>query len=299
MTRVSAMEWLGVDWGTSNRRAYLVDGDGACLRRHEDERGMLSERGRFTWSLAAMRSAMGARPDAPVILSGMVGSAQGWQEVPCLSDAVPLHELPEHLAPVREMADCFIVPGYQRHGALADVMRGEETQLLGAHALGEGDGWFVLPGTHSKWVRIENGRLAHWSTLMTGELFALLAHSLEAAHEDADEAGGFAAGLALAEQRLPLTQALSSVRARVANKTMAASRARACIRGLLIGAEFAAIDAGRMRHQAIKIIASPELGPRYLQAAAYFGMSAVTLDPHDTYCAALRFIASRREAYAR
>lgn len=305
---LSPMEWLGVDWGSSHRRAYLLGAGGGCLRRHEDERGMLTERGRFAWSLAALRHAIGARPGAPAVLSGMVGSAQGWHEVPYLENSVSLYDLPHHLVAVREMADCYIVPGYVRRGPVADVMRGEETQLLGALALKQGDGWFVLPGTHSKWVQVQDGRMMRWSTYMTGELFALLSRdgtlsllletdpTATAAAEAAQESG-FAAGLALAARKLPLSQALFSVRAAVVSGAMPAAQTRGCVSGLLIGAEFAALGANGIDADAITIIAAPALASRYQRAAAAFGLPAATLDPHATYCAALGFIASRRSVH--
>jgi 2-dehydro-3-deoxygalactonokinase len=300
---VSTMALLGVDWGTTNRRAYLLDEQGNCIRQHEDEKGMLAERGRFAWSLAALRSAMGAPAEVPVILSGMVGSAQGWQEVPYLADAVALEALPHHLAPVREMAGCFIVPGYMRRGLVSDVMRGEETQMLGAISLGHGDGWYLLPGTHSKWVRIENGRMAYWSTFMTGELYAMLSREgtlsallLQSAPEDEAD---FDAGLALAQQGLPLSHALFTVRAAIVSGAMDAGRARGYVSGLLIGSEFAAIGGTESRPSAVRVLGSAGLAPRYLRAAAQFGLQATTLDPHQTYCAALARFAAEGAAYVR
>ncbi|UGQ49152.1 2-dehydro-3-deoxygalactonokinase [Massilia endophytica] len=295
------MSLLGVDWGTTNRRAYLLDGQGACVRQLEDERGMLAERGRFAWSLAALRSAIGAGADLPVVLSGMVGSAQGWQEVPYLADSVSLDELPHHLVPVREMAGCFIVPGYARRGAVSDVMRGEETQMLGARALGHGDGWFLLPGTHSKWVRVQDGRMVHWSTYMTGELYAMLARdgTLSALLQNADpeDDADFDAGLALAEKGLPLSHALFTVRAAVVSGAMEARRGRGQVSGLLIGAEFAAARAMNGAPKSVAIIASSGLAPRYLRAAAHFGIAASTLDPHKTYCAAMARFATEGAAH--
>jgi 2-dehydro-3-deoxygalactonokinase len=156
---------LGVDWGTTNRRAYLLDEAGACIGRMEDDRGMLAERGNFAASLAALRSAMGVPAGVPAVLSGMVGSAQGWQEVPYLPPDVALRDLPAHLAEVYAAPNTWIVPGYALRGAVADVMRGEETQMLGALALGHGDGWYLLPGTHCKWVHVAGGRMAPLGTM--------------------------------------------------------------------------------------------------------------------------------------
>ena len=80
---------VGVDWGTTNRRAYVLDGTGECLRRHEDGNGILASSGQFKPSLLALLEELDVPPTTPVLMSGMVGSAQGWQQVPYLDCAVP------------------------------------------------------------------------------------------------------------------------------------------------------------------------------------------------------------------
>lgn len=282
---------LGVDWGTTNRRAYLVDAQGKCLQRHADDRGMLAERGRFAQSLRNLLHTLGIAPDTRVIMSGMVGSAQGWREAPYLDTTVPLAELPRHVVPLPE-THAAIVPGYcQREGSI-DVMRGEETQLLGALALGQGDGWVVLPGTHSKWVLLSGGRVQRLATYMTGELFASLSKdgtlsALIAAPDARDDAAAFQAGLDLARERAPLTHSLFTVRARVVSGAMPAACARSFASGLLIGSEFvAAIDDGRAP-AALSLVGSDALVGRYRAAASHFGVSVNSFDPDAVYCAAL------------
>ena len=277
---------LGVDWGTSNRRAYLVDGHGACLAKHADDQGMLAVGGRFAESLAALRSAMHIDAGVPAVLSGMVGSAGGWQEVPYVDSAVALADLPGKLAPVHGQPGCSIVPGYCYRGDTVDVMRGEETQLLGA---GVRDGWVVLPGTHSKWVLLRDGAIARFSTFMTGELFAMLAAggTLSAIMQPGpDDGGAFRAGMAQARLGKPLTNSLFGVRARVVAGAMQAAQARSFVSGLLIGTEFAAATEGGD----VFIIGSPALGERYAEAAAQFGMAAQVLDPDTVYLAALNHL---------
>ncbi|CUI09168.1 2-dehydro-3-deoxygalactonokinase [Massilia antarctica] len=279
---------LGIDWGTSNRRAYLVGRDGKCLARHADDQGMLAVGGDFAGSLAALRASMGVSDAIPVVMSGMVGSASGWQEVPYLDTSVPLTALPAHLVPVTGQAGCFIVPGYCTRDGAVDVMRGEETQLLGAVGCGLGDGWVVLPGTHSKWVYLRGGRIDQLVTYMTGELFAMLAgaSTLAALMADGpDDDTAFAAGLQEARRGRPLSNALFGVRARVVSKTMAAAQARSFVSGLLIGTEFVAAQGHA--DSAIDIIASSALSARYQSAAAHYGMPARARDPDEVYLAAL------------
>jgi 2-dehydro-3-deoxygalactonokinase len=279
---------LGIDWGTSNRRAYLIGRDGRCIARHEDDHGLLSVAGRFAESLDQLRRIMDVGPAVPVLMSGMVGSASGWQEVPYMEAGQALSSLPGRVVAVRGVDACAIVPGCVWRGEGVDVMRGEETQLLGALALGAGDGWVVLPGTHSKWVRLEGGIVRHLRTYMTGELFAMLGKGgtlagMMAAGEELGTA--FDAGLDAARSGAPLTHTLFAARAQVVTGAMAASAARSYISGLLIGAEFAAANSAGARHLAL--VASPALSARYALAASRFGMTAQAYDPDAVYCAAL------------
>jgi 2-dehydro-3-deoxygalactonokinase len=285
---------LGVDWGTSNRRAYLVDRHGACLKKHADGAGVLAVREGFAASLDALREAMRVDRDVPVVMSGMVGSASGWREVAYLDITVPLDRLPMHLAPIPGAPGCRIAPGYRiggRRGELPriDVMRGEETQLLGAVALGIRSGTVVLPGTHSKWVALHDARIECLRTAITGELFALLRTGGTLAPlmtSDAVDDAAFIAGLELARGGEPLTQALFEVRARVVTGAMPAAHVVGMVSGLLIGTEFAA--QGRSPVPArLHIIGSDGLSSRYAQAAGHFGMQADVLDPDRVYVAAL------------
>lgn len=290
---------VGIDWGTTNRRAYVLDGAGECLRRHEDSQGTLASSGQFKASLLALLHELGMPPATPVLMSGMVGSAQGWQQVPYLDCSVALAKLPEAAVPVRDAdpgCDWRIVPGYCCVNGGVDVMRGEETQLLGAIAMGHADGWMVLPGTHCKWVQLRQGRILRLSTYMTGELFAMLGASgtlapLMAAGPDGDPTA-LAHGVMLARKLAPLSHSLFSIRAAVVAGKMPATQARSAISGLLIGTEFAAalhhagtdIDANA---GAIRLLASSSLSGLYAAVATMFNVRATLLDPDTVYCAAL------------
>jgi 2-dehydro-3-deoxygalactonokinase len=297
------MSILGIDWGTSNRRAYLVGADGSCLASRADDQGMLAARPAFGKSLAALLQAMGIGADVPVLASGMIGSAQGWQETPYLDTAIPLEELPRHLVRVRDAAsvrDCLLVPGYRERtdDGRVDVVRGEEMQLLGAVALGRRDGWFVLPGTHSKWVRLQDGVIHHISTFMTGEFFATLGKqgTLAPLMDGPDDEGAFTAGVDEARRRAVLTNALFGVRARVVTGAMPAAQARSFVSGLLIGAELvAALDLTGEERGAVVSIAAPKLHGYYATAAARLGIELAPLDPDAVYRAALGVFLAQRE----
>jgi 2-dehydro-3-deoxygalactonokinase len=287
---------LGIDWGTSNRRAYLIDAGGACSARHSDAEGMLAAQGRFAESLDALLATMQLDPATPVIMSGMVGSRQGWQEAPYLGCGTPLAQLAGHLVPLqggRRPGSTAFVPGYCYHGAdgAVDVMRGEETQLLGAQVLGQGDGWVVLPGTHSKWVLLLGGRILHWSTYMTGELFATLGKvgtlaALMSAPDAIEDAEAFKQGLDLARKSEPLSHSLFSIRARVVTGALPAACVRSLVSGLLIGAEFAAAP-DEVDSRTLTLVGSSALAERYRVAARHFGWEATALDTDAVYCAAL------------
>lgn len=296
---------LGIDWGTSNRRAYLVDAEGALVDSRADDQGMLAAGPDFGASLAVLLADLKLDPGVPVLASGMIGSAQGWRETPYLDAAIALEDLPQHLVPVPVPGDapgrsCLIVPGYRFDDVdgRIDVMRGEEMQLLGAVAMGRRSGWFVLPGTHSKWVRLEEGVIRHVSTFMTGELFATLGKqgTLAALMKGPDDDAAFMAGVDEARRRAVLTHALFGVRARAVTGGMPAAQVRSFVSGLLIGAELvAALDLTGPGRGKVTAIASAKLQGIYVTAAARLGIDLQPLDPDAVYRAALGVFLDRMD----
>lgn len=293
---------VGVDWGTTNRRAYALDDSGRVTGEAADDQGMLAARGRFEAALGELLAQLPAlSPAAPVLMSGMVGSAQGWREVPYLDTAVALDELPRHLVEVPAPSlqrRCWIVPGYRhRSDAGVDVMRGEETQLYGALALGAGDGWIVLPGTHSKWAELRDGRIAQFATYMTGELYALLGEhgtlsSMLAAPQQRDparQAAAFADGVDAATRR-SLSNALFGCRARVVAGAAPAADSASYLSGVLIGAEWADVRRrnGGALPPRVAALGSPALAQRHADAGALFGCAVQVLEARDAHLAALQ-----------
>jgi 2-dehydro-3-deoxygalactonokinase len=266
---------------------------------------------------------MQARPRT-VILSGMVGSALGWQVVPYVDGNVMLPELAKQLAPVvdasqpglapttgpetKRPASVSIVPGYCVRNALGqpDVMRGEETQLLGAHCLGHSDGWFVLPGTHSKWVELRAGKVLQLRTYMTGELFDLMGrHGTLAAAAGSAEApwdeAAFSQGVLTAQSGAALSHQLFGCRARVVSGDMAATSSRAYLSGLLIGTELQDVlrepankATGAGQGGTFKLIGSPALASLYQAAVAILGLQFEVLDARAAFIAATHYLSSHR-----
>ncbi|WP_280153610.1 2-dehydro-3-deoxygalactonokinase [Piscinibacter sp. XHJ-5] len=286
---------VGIDWGTTRRRVVALDAQAAPLREFDDDAGMLSAAGRFAAVLDATLERIGPlAPGARVLLSGMVGSAQGWHPVPYVDSGTPLESLARCLFAVPDAPrglDCRIVPGCRWRGDAGevDVMRGEETQLLGAVALGRRDGGFVLPGTHSKWVALRDGRIEHFSTYLSGELFALLSQHGTLAplvREPRDDEAAFAAGVQ-ASARAALSHVLFECRARVVAGDMPTASAREYLSGVLIGAEWhdALRRLGRPSAP-VCVIGTPELAALHVRAGRQLGVPVELLDAREAQLAA-------------
>jgi 2-dehydro-3-deoxygalactonokinase len=276
--------FLAIDWGTTNRRAYLIE-DGAVLATERDDHGILSVApGGFADELAMLRARF---EGVPAVLAGMVGSNRGWVD----AGYVPAPARIEALAGavVRPQADVAIVPGVSRIGDdRADVMRGEEVQLLGAVAAGlvPGDALLCQPGTHCKWAWTKDGALVDFVTAMTGELFALLkAHALigeEIAGEVADDAD-FAAGVADAT-RGDLLGALFGVRPARLLGLRGVGEAASYVSGLLIGTD---VRAHGRSGDTVHVLADPVLGGLYSRAIEAVGARAVLVDSHAAFVAGI------------
>lgn len=171
---------IALDWGTTVARAYRVDPHGNVIDVRSAPLG-IAHLGDMTFP-AAFARLLGNWADDPVprLACGMVGSRDGWREAPYLQCPVTLDMLATKLAEIAA-ARLKIVPGVATRDAagLPDVMRGEETQIAGAIDAEEERTLAVTPGTHSKWIRVERGRIVDFLSFMTGELYAvLIAHSI-------------------------------------------------------------------------------------------------------------------------
>ena len=280
---------IGLDWGTTSCRAYLIGADGAVLDRLADGPGILKvEAGAFGAALDAMVGGWDAR--LPIILSGMIGSRQGWKEAPyvrCPAGAGDIVAAPARV----EHADRLIslVPGLSTdNDGMPDVMRGEETQIFGALALaGRDEGLFLLPGTHSKWAQVTNSRIVSFRTFMTGEVFgALKDHTiLGRLMNEGSDAEGFARGVregaALGSAGALFNRMFATRTYGLMDKLTGAALAD-YLSGLLIGAEVA--EATRQTRSAVTIIASRTLAQRYTDALGLLGHQSA-LAPDDCVAA--------------
>ena len=165
------------DWGTSNLRLWAMDAAGHIRAEHRSDRGMGQlNRDGFGPELDRCLAAMMVPADAPVLICGMAGAANGWHEAPYLDAPCDLSAIEDGAVRVEHGGrDIRILPGIaQRDRTAPDVMRSEETILYGLARAGTGDARVCLPGTHAKWARLSRGHLAGFRTMMTGEMFALL-----------------------------------------------------------------------------------------------------------------------------
>ncbi len=270
-------DWIAVDWGTSQMRAWAMSDAGEILASASSDKGMGSLAPHQFEAALLQEVGDWLIPDGTtqVIACGMVGSRQGWIEAhyetaPC----IPAGHLIS--APANDpRISVHICPGVKQHGP-ADVMRGEETQVAGLLAANpDFEGVVCLPGTHSKWVRVQAGQITEFQTFMTGELYALLAGQSVLRHSiasDGWDAGAFAAAVETAlEAPASVTARLFSLRAESLLADLSPQVARARLSGYLIGLELAAAR-GFWSGQSVAIIGATQLGQHYAEALRTLGV---------------------------
>jgi 2-dehydro-3-deoxygalactonokinase len=271
-----------------------MSSDGTVLERTESARGILTvAKGDHEEVLTgSVRGWLAGRLALPILMSGMIGARQGWVEAPYARCPAGLREISAAIVTVetRALGAIGLVPGvcwFDASGS-PDVMRGEETQILGAlAAMARADGTFVLPGTHSKWVRVEAGRIESLATYMTGEVFAALKdHTiLGRLMEGASEAGaGFEQGVraaSLLQRPGDILRAVFMTRTLGLFDRLAPAQLSDYLSGLLIGAE---LLSGAMDARGAVVIGSAALTARYCAAGAILGLR---LEPGPDDCAPL------------
>jgi 2-dehydro-3-deoxygalactonokinase len=280
---------IGGDWGTSNLRVFRFGADGAVLERREAATGVLAVgEGGFEAALAGLVGDWLAEGPAPILLCGMVGSKQGWVEAPYAACPAGLVDVAARIKPVAcGLGDVRIVPGLVATLAdgRRDVMRGEETQIFGAAT---GDGLVITPGTHSKWARLEAGRVVEFETFMTGELFAVLkTHSIlgRLMRGDAADPAAFELGVRRALADPALSRLLFSARTEGLFEQIAPEALPAYLSGLLIGAEAGAATQGADAANAV-VVASPAIAALYQSALVIAGIGGCRIVDGEAAAAA-------------
>ncbi|MGE0418442.1 MAG: 2-dehydro-3-deoxygalactonokinase [Acetobacteraceae bacterium] len=280
---------IGIDWGTTGFRAFRIARDGTIRDRRSSARGIMNVAdGRFGDTLREEIGPWLAAGEDRVLLSGMIGSRQGWKEAPYLPVPAGPADLAAALVDVPfDWARVKLVPGLSGTDAsgVAEVMRGEEAQIVGVDALQRAAGMACLPGTHSKWVRVQDGRIVGFSTHMTGEVFAALrGHTIlgRMMREGAADGPGFERGLARAADPGGLLHHLFGVRAETLADRLTEADGAAYLSGLLIGHEVRA-GLATTDGAVVHLIGTPELTVLYARAIAGCGGMA---ERHDGEAAA-------------
>ncbi len=269
---------IGVDWGTSSFRAFRIDADGRVTDRAAAPRGIMTVAdGNFAAVLRGEIGAWLADGETAVLMAGMIGSRQGWVEAPYL----PCPASPDALAGslVRVIFDgamVLLVPGLSDHdeAGVPEVMRGEETQLVGVIDAMGGNGLACLPGSHAKWARIAGGRIEGFSTYLSGEAFSairagtILGRMMPEAPHDED---AFRRGVVRSGEPGHLLHHLFGVRTLGLFRSLDEIGSASYLSGLLIGTE---VRAAMPPGGAVRLIGDASLCGLYRDAIALCGGTA-------------------------
>lgn len=296
-----SVDWIAVDWGTSNLRGWGIAADGAVVFEKSSPKGMGKlTREEFPAALAELLA--GVTPyrsgDLEVLICGMAGARQGWLEAPYLEAPTDLRGLMEG-AVHPDMGDqpisASILPGVCQKAGADNVMRGEETQLLGLATLHPGySGMVCMPGTHSKWAQLSGTRIERFSTAMTGEMFELLRthsvlrHSLSGDLDGPARADGFKAG---AEAGLAHPEQLLGTLFQVRASSLLSGRQPDWCAGYLSGL-LISTEVGSNRHligtEPVPLIGAPALCALYAQVLEMAGASGAPMDATEIVLAGLK-----------
>ncbi len=272
------------DWGSSRLRAFLQV-EGEIVARREGT-GIGALRGP---AIAALQDTLQPWSDTGldrIVMCGMAGSRNGVIEVPYVRMPAGVQEWASSAVESRAGdMDMLIAAGIcgANFAGAPEVMRGEETQIFGAidcnAALAHGRHMLLLPGTHSKWVQITEGRITSMQTYITGELFAVLRDNsslLRAGNSGDGAEGGFAAGLARVRES-GLSSSLFETRAAQLLLNRSQAWSREFMSGLLIGDEVAAVLRAGVS-PSVRLIAEGSLAAHYGEALGAQGVAFECLD---------------------
>ena len=280
--------WIAVDWGTTNFRAFLMERM-TVIDELSAAEGILSvvdhqfetvlHTNIFKW--------LDKFPSIPILMAGMVGSQQGWFETPYQSLPANVKSLAGNIFSFQAEwgSQIWIVPGVTgaSHYDLPDVMRGEETQLIGLSQLSDhADNYAILPGTHSKHSFIHNGTIEEFTSFMTGELFSLLmATSMigKELPEQIDHDEFFLIGVEQAQKSIPFTHLIFSARSKRLNQDIPSQYIRSYLSGLLIGYELNQIHS----ESQVWIISNQALGTLYTKAGQYLSLNLKHISGTDCF----------------
>lgn len=307
---------IAVDWGTTNLRAYLLNQNGEVYDQRESDQGILKVAPNQYERVLTELVGDWFADELPVLMAGMVGSRTGWQEVPYQNCPIHLDSLSQHLVwlDTNLPGPVAIVPGLQGRGVSGcnDIMRGEETQLVGVLDLLQEKGLnenvlCCLPGTHCKWAHIENGEIHQFSTTFSGELFAQLNQDSSLTrglpHTDTFNESAFKLGLETSQQKGGLLHHLFSARSNYINDELAPEDVRDYLSGVVIGHDvqdmLAAIFDNNQKNEqknntnTVYLVGSKKLSNRYAYALKNAGFDHDFIDAGDACIRGLKRLAAK------
>ncbi|MEM6988125.1 MAG: 2-dehydro-3-deoxygalactonokinase [Pseudomonadota bacterium] len=282
----ASIDWVAVDWGTSQLRIWAMDRSGSVLSQRQSNQGMgklLPHEFELTIR-SLIQDWLELARTMRILACGMVGARGGWCEAPYRTvPGVPV--VADGLAVVRRAEEGMsvqIVPGLAQHDP-PDVMRGEETQLAGLVAHGCRDATVCLPGSHSKWVRMADGCVTSFNTSLTGEAFAALANHTVLRHsvstQEGDDHAEFCAAVREALVRPnQVLSALFGLRSAALLNGLSSAAASARLSGWLIGLELAGNEGYWQATDRVELIGEPALSRRYAQALELVDVASVRHD---------------------
>jgi 2-dehydro-3-deoxygalactonokinase len=287
---------IAINWGTSNFRAYRIDASGVVTAERSSALGATSVPvGGYAEALISEVGDWIAAGERRIVMSGMVGSRQGWKEAPYVRVPAAFDDVAVNVIRIEgHDFDARIVPGLMGadESGVPEVMRGEETEVFGCVDTPRGTRTLCLPGTHTKWVRAANGAIHAFSTSMTGDLFKAVREGtilhVCAQHEPSD-AEAFRDGVARARQPGDLGHHLFGVRTLVLTGNLPEASASSYLSGILIGCEVKAMTTSK---EPVHLVGDAGLCSYYAAALRAFDVRS-TIEPPGAALRGLKRIAER------
>lgn len=290
---------VGIDWGTTRFRAYLIDEHGDVIDHVQSDDGLMAVKPGGFPAVLALRCGMwlARAPSIPILMAGMVGSRNGWVEAAYCPCPASISTLSTALTPIDigngRMA--HIVPGLSTRDddGTPDVLRGEETLACGAHVK---NGLVILPGTHSKWITITAGVMTGFSTYMTGDFYAALSgHTiLKALRQEPDDPNGFIKGVQAANRGGGLTHQAFAARTSVLLGDLKGEEVGPFLSGLLIGSEMIHGLKRVPAPETITLIADGILADHYRTVLDHLHLSYDVITPETAFIRGLFYLRQHR-----
>lgn len=293
---------IGVDWGTSTMRSYLIDNSGGIKKSIYSDNGILNlENKDYAAVLISQLNTLGVEGGVfPLILSGMITSKEGWMETPYIKCPASVENLSENMSLLNHdvLGPVWFVPGVKQLSPEPDIMRGEETQLAGIGK--QGNILVILPGTHSKWVTLKDGTIQKFKTFMTGDVYsAMLSHTiLKTLPDDRWSDDLFRSGVKNSFDRCrkggSILSGMFQVRVQTILGLTLEQGGRSFLSGILIGGEIAeAITGGFDDFELVLVVCEKNLASLYLEALTSYGITAGHYTFESAACGHYRIAQSR------